>query len=537
MQIVMIHGYFLKGTGSNLFVKNACRELCRMGHQVLLFCQENDTRDIDFIETCFEYDRQSSRYSVKDHKGTPYPGKCSLYRPDLQGFLPVYVYDQYAGYRVKAYTDCTREEIENYLECNREAINCAIKDQPVDLVWSNHSIMQPVYGARSELSKRSCPHVMTVHGSCLNFSVRKSPLLKAYALEAISRTDQIAFVSQFSCDEFFDFFERSPGIQAKSRVIPAGVDLDKFQPLAHSGEKIGRIQSLMKDLEKMHQAADENPPRPKEEESSWQTDQDVLEKLRSLDFENDKIILYYGKYLWTKGIHLLIAAFPLVLQKYPQARLVFVGYGSSRPYFEALSEALELEERDRFIELLENPQAFDAQMDRSGARHFKSLIRMLGQREYADAYFRTAARRIRSRILFTGFLGHDHLKDIIPCADIAAAPSIFPEAFGLVAVESLASGVFPLLTNNSGFAEVTAQYADEFAEIFEACKLKPLDLDEALSLNLAYDLIAMLDFYQGMGEADRNRIRQSARKISEDHYSWISMVNSYLEMAVPKQRP
>lgn len=534
MQIVMIHGYFLKGTGSNLFVKNACRELCRMGHHVLLFCQENDTRDIDFIEACFEYDRKSSRYSLKEHKETPYPGKCTVYRPDLQGFLPVYVYDQYSGYRVKEYTDCTREEIENYLECNCEAINDAIKDQPVDLVWSNHSIMQPVYGARSDLSKRSCPHVMTVHGSCLNFSVRKSPMLKEYALEAIRRTDEIVFVSRYSSDEFFDFFERAPWIQVKSRVIPAGVDLDKFQPLAHSVEKNERIQSLMKDLETMRQTAAENP---KEEESSWQTDEDVVEKLHWLDFEKDKIILYYGKYLWTKGIHLLIAAFPLVLQKYPQARLVFVGYGSSRTYFEALIAALELEEREQFIELLEQPQAFDAQMDPSGARHFESLIRQLGQRDFAEAYFKAAAHRIRSRILFTGFLGHDHLKYIIPCADIIAAPSIFPEAFGLVAVEALASGVFPLLTNNSGFAEVTAQYADEFAEIFKASKLKPLDLDEALSLNLADDLNAMLDFYQGMGEAERNRIRQSARKISEDHYSWISMVNSYLEMAVPKHRP
>lgn len=530
MEIVMIHGYFLKGTGSNLFVKNACRELCRLGHHVVLFCQEHDVSGIDFIETLYEYDRDKGHYTVCETRETPYPGKCELFRPDLQGFLPVYVYDQYSGYTVKAYTECTREEIENYLNRNQEAINCAMKDRRPDLVWSNHSIMQPVYALRSDLSRQPCPHVMTVHGSCLNFSVRHSQMLKDYALEAIRKTDWITFVSGFSCREFRDFFADEPRVREKSKVIPAGVDLENFRPLGSSSEKKERILRLITELEKNRQAASGEKSASGEGESSWQTEEDAAASLGQIDFERERLILYYGKYLWTKGIHLLIAALPLVLQRYPEARLVLVGYGSARPYFEAIISAMECEDREGLIGLLRDPHAFDAQMDPAGGRYFGSLIRHLAGPEFAEAYFRSA-RRIGSRILFTGFLGHDHLKDLIPCADITAAPSIFPEAFGLVAVESLASGVFPLLTNNSGFAEVAAQYADDFQAVFHGAGLKPLDLDEDLTLNLAHNMKAMLDFFEGMDEAGRETIRRKARRISEDHYSWISMVKQYLELA------
>ena len=527
MQIIIVHGYFLNGTGSNIFVKNACRELCRMGHNVLLFCQENDVLDIDFIENVFDFDNENSLLIAVHKKDTLYSGKCTLYRPNLNGFLPVYVYDQYSGYKVKEFTCCTKEEIENYIDYNMNAINCAVKGKIVDLVWTNHSIMQPVYVARSILGNGQCLRVITVHGSCLNFSVRKSELLKEYALEAIYNNHKIAFLSRFSMDEFLEFFNDNQLIKNRSIVISAGVDLEKFMPINNTDEKSHRIQDFLIDLTiNMKKVLVESDLSQKG--NGLKTDVDVINKISNLDYEKDKIILYYGKYLWTKGIQQLIAAAPMIMQKYPSVRFVLVGYGSSRDYFEALINALNNHQKEVYINLLQHPDEFDFQIDKESSKFFYSLLKQLEDTDFSNAYFSTAEKVIKSSMIFIGFLKHDHLKTLIACSDITVAPSIFPEAFGLVAVESLASGVIPVQTNHSGYAEVIEKYVKEFADIFDAKKLNPLCLDENLTLNIASNIISLLDYYKNMEEIDKQSIRQRARKVSLENYSWEVMVHKYL---------
>jgi glycosyltransferase involved in cell wall biosynthesis len=58
--------------------------------------------------------------------------------------------------------------------------------------------------------------------------------------------------------------------------------------------------------------------------------------------------------------------------------------------------------------------------------------------------------------LFTGALEHRHLVHLLPLVDVAVVPSIFPEAFGMVAAEAAAAGVPPVVANHSGLAEVAA---------------------------------------------------------------------------------
>ena len=43
-------------------------------------------------------------------------------------------------------------------------------------------------------------------------------------------------------------------------------------------------------------------------------------------------------------------------------------------------------------------------------------------------------------------------------------PSIFPEAFGMVAAEAAAAGSLPLVANHSGLAEIAAGVAAEYPE-------------------------------------------------------------------------
>ena len=42
-------------------------------------------------------------------------------KPDVAGLLPVFVLDRYAGYEVKLLQDCTRGELDHWVEANAAA--------------------------------------------------------------------------------------------------------------------------------------------------------------------------------------------------------------------------------------------------------------------------------------------------------------------------------------------------------------------------------------------------------------------------------
>ncbi|HVH51136.1 MAG TPA: glycosyltransferase family 4 protein [Gaiellaceae bacterium] len=64
--------------------------------------------------------------------------------------------------------------------------------------------------------------------------------------------------------------------------------------------------------------------------------------------------------------------------------------------------------------------------------------------------------------LFTGALEHRHLVHLLPLCDVSVVPSIFPEAFGMVAAEAAAAAVPPVVADHSGLAEVAAGIAAEY---------------------------------------------------------------------------
>lgn len=526
MRIAMVHGYFLSGTGSNLLVQNLCREFCKMGHQVYLFCQENNADQFDFIEKAYDFDLNNTQSTLTCQKETLYTGKCILLRPNLNGFLPVFVYDQYYGYRVKEYIDCTKDEIENYIEVNKNALNDGLKTYQPDLIISNHTIMQPVYVARSDYNRLHCIHVMIMHGSCLNFAVKKSEMLQSYAKETIKDVQKFVFVSNYSKDEFCSYFYQEKNyIDEKSIVIPGGVDLDKFELLDENSNKNEIINDLLKSL-KNH--ANLFSSTSFESKNNVQTD--TIRKLSGIDFEDEEVVIYYGKYLWTKGLHLLIAAAPLIIERCPKVRFLFVGFGTSLGYFEAMIEALDNGNKDEFIELITNPNRSGYELDQSTSRYFNSLIKRLEDPSYSEDYFNTAENNIKKAIVMVGYLGHEHLNALIACSELAVAPSIFPEAFGLVGIEALASGTIPVQTNHSGFSEVVNAYRSEFLEQLSNLNLSDLRLDENLVENLALNISTLLDYYRTLNPEQRQKIRKRARQICIDGFSWEIIAKQYLEI-------
>ena len=66
------------------------------------------------------------------------------------------------------------------------------------------------------------------------------------------------------------------------------------------------------------------------------------------------------------------------------------------------------------------------------------------------------------RVLFTGPLEHRHLAHLFPLAHVSVTPSVFPEAFGMVAAEAAACGSPPVVARHSGLATVAAGLEAEY---------------------------------------------------------------------------
>ena len=98
MKLIMTHGYMLSDTGSNVYVQNLCRALVREGHEVHLLCQEREPLSYDFVDEAGVV--EGDHIDKQGEQQTPYPGRCVVYRPQVGDLLPVYVYDEYPGWRV-----------------------------------------------------------------------------------------------------------------------------------------------------------------------------------------------------------------------------------------------------------------------------------------------------------------------------------------------------------------------------------------------------------------------------------------------------
>ena len=123
--------------------------------------------------------------------------------------------------------------------------------------------------------------------------------------------------------------------------------------------------------------------------------------------------------------------------------------------------------------------------------------------------------------LFTGALEHRHLRHLLPLCDVAVVPSIFPEAFGMVAAEAAAAGVLPVVSAHSGLAEVAAGIGEEVGP--EAAPLLSFPAGDAGALRERLATILALS------SARRQELGLAARRAVEQRWSWTVVATRLLE--------
>ena len=468
MRILIFHGYLLRGTGSNIYNASLVRALARMGHEVDLLCQE---------------------------RGWDAPEGVTIHNPDIGRVLPVYVADTYEGFDAKPYATLSDAELDHYLDSNV----ASVQDAPTpDVALANHLVMGPAILARG-LAGRA-PYAVKVHGSALEYTVRPHPeRFLPYALEGVRGAAGVLVGSRHTGESLWEVLAEEPALRERTRLGPPGVDVHTFRPGGGDLERLARRVG----------AGDA---------AAWGGEAGAADALRSLDPRRDRIVSYVGKLIVSKGVDLLLAAWPLVVARVPEARLVIVGFGTYREALGRFVDALRRRDLDDLLEIAARGRELEGGPP-GELSHLRTFLEGAGDEWLA------AAPAAAERVHFTGRLEHEDLPDLLPACEAQVMPSTFPEAFGMVAAEAAACGALPLSAGHSGMAEVTAMLAPALEP--ELRELLSFDVGPRAVEQIAGKLIRWLT----LDPAERERAGAALAAEAARRYSWESVAEGVIAAA------
>jgi len=509
VRILVFHGYLLRGTGSNVYNASLAAALVELGHEVHLLCQEPDPWELGFVDAVGAWEGGGLRVQERSSRV-----RCTVYCPDIHGLLPVYVADRYAGVQARPFPELDDLELDRYLHANVEAVaEVAARTRP-DVALANHLVMGPLILARG-LAGTGVPYAVKVHGSALEYTVKPHPRFLPHAREGLAGARCVLVGSRHTGESLWEALGDRE-LPQRTRLGPPGVDVTAFAPRERADAR-ARVERLR---ERLAHAAPATGP----DDSAFARDTDAAaQALGRLDLESDRIVVFVGKLLVAKGVDLLLAAWPLVVERVPAARLVLVGFGAfadgARELVARLGEG-DLAGVRRF--------AASAREGDAEARPLRHLLEFLdaleADRDGRERYAR-AAIAAAQRVVFTGRLEHDELAELLPAGEALVVPSTFPEAYGMVAAEAAACGVLPVSAEHSGLAEVSRGLARDV----------PAQARDWLSFSLGAravaDLAGCLNGWLAAPEDLRDGTRDALVTAARRRFSWEGVAEGVIAAA------
>ncbi len=434
MRVLIFHGYLLHGTGSNVYNASLAQALAGQGHEVHLLCQDRRADELDW---------------VRDNEN------ITVHVPNIGGLLPVFVADRYEGFEVKTFPELTDEELDRYLDANVDAVRQVVEQygEP-DAALANHLIMGPVILARAGLR-----YAIKVHGSDLSYTVRPHPeRFVPYALEGTDAAAGILAGSSHTAQVLYETVP-DPTLAERTRLGPPGVDVHRFRP-REPAEALENLEQLAKRLDA------ETPGGGEARDSFGRDGPAIAVSLRSWA-QGDLRVLFVGKFLVSKGVDLLAAAWPLVHRRAMEGgagspRLLFAGFGAYESGLRDLVDALDEGDIDAALAVAARGRGYEHQHERRQQKPppDQPLPILTGFLRDPPEGYMEAAREAAGSVLIGGRLAHEEVADVMPAADTFAMTSTWPEAFGMVPAESAACGVPPVSADHSGMREVSELLAE-----------------------------------------------------------------------------
>ena len=284
------------------------------------------------------------------------------------------------------------------------------------------------------------PYAVKIHGSALEYVVKPYPRFRPYAVEGLARARGVLVGSRHTaasrCGRRWPT-PRCRGGRGWGRRGSTSSASRRATPGARAGLAALRARLTLPRLVPVP-SSDGDAAEDGEPPSSFDRDAPEADAALAAIEPGDRVVVFVGKLIGSKGVELLLAAWPLVLAREPRARLVIVGFGAFRAGLEAFAAGLAAAVRWR-------------RRGGSPARSSRRSPRSSSQADYEPPG--------DLRISWAGRFEHSELADLLPAAEAMAVTSTFPEAFGMVAVEAAAGGALPVVANHSGLGEVARTLA------------------------------------------------------------------------------
>lgn len=377
-----------------------------------------------------------------------------IHNPDIHGLLPVYVKDPYEGFEVKTFAELTQEELARYIDANVTAVrDVADATGGFDAALAGHLVMGPAILARAGIGEFAAK----IHGSALEYTVKPDPRFLPYAEEGMRAASCVLVGSRHTAESLWAALPGVPGLREKTRLGPPGVDTEAFRP---------RVPSR-------------HPRR----------------------------IVFVGKLIVSKGVDLLIAAWPLVRQRHPEAVLQIAGYGEYEQGLRRLLAALDSGDLEDARAVARLGWALEGGEERA----LSILSAFLAE---PPPGYEEAAMGMAESVELVGRLEHDEVAELLPGAEALVMPSSFPEAFGMVAAEAAACGVLPVSAGHSGMREVSRALAAALPP--ETAELVSFQVEPGAVEAIAERLDRWLDLPEERREPARRALVATARRL----WSW-----------------
>jgi glycosyltransferase involved in cell wall biosynthesis len=389
------------------------------------------------------------------------PG-VQIHNPEIGGLLPVYVKDPYPGFEVKAFPELSDAELDRYLDANVAAVRRVLETAgSPDAALAGHLVMGPCVLARAGVESFAAK----IHGSALEYTVKPHPRFLPYAEEGMRAARCVLVGSRHTAESLWAALPGVDGLRDKTRLGPPGVDTKRFHPR-----------------------------------------QDPRAGAR---------VVFVGKFIVSKGLDLLLAAWPLVKEGHPEARLQVVGYGEYEGGLKRLLAALNRGDLDDAREVARLGWALE------GGEEKPLPILSAFLANPPDGYLE-AARGVADSVEFIGRLEHDRVAELLPGAEALVMPSTFPEAFGMVAAEAAACGVLPVSAGHSGMREVSKELAAALPD--EVAELTSFPVEEGAVEAIA----ARLGAWLALPEQEREKARGALVATSGRLWSWEGVARGVL---------